>query len=120
MATGIFCTVADVEKYAGANASATSKAEAYVDVYTTCAESEINATVRYNFSDVYAALNDDVKGILRLAACCHVAINVILYDLSGFTSRIEGEDMINVHRDTYLRCIKVLKDKKQEDFIVNA
>jgi len=39
MATGIFCTVAQVEMKAGANCSATSKAEGYVDVYTAEAES---------------------------------------------------------------------------------
>lgn len=115
--TGIFATTAEVQRKAGANASATSKAEAYVNDYMTQAESEINATCRFNFSDAYSSLNADTKGILKQAASNLAAIYVIQYDMSGYTSRIEAEDMINVLRDGYLRCIAILKDKKTTDFI---
>jgi hypothetical protein len=115
--TGIFATTAEVERKAGANCSTTSKAEAYVNQYMTEAESEINATARFNFSDAYAGLNADTKGLLKQAASNLAAIYVIQYDMSGFTSRIEAEDMINVLRDGYLRCIAILKDKKVSDFI---
>lgn len=115
--TGIFATTAQVGYKAGANASATSKGEAYVNNYMFQAESEINAICRYNFSDNYASLNNDTKGILQQAASNLAAIYVIQYDMSGFTSRIEAEDMINVLRDGFLRCIAILKDKKVTDFI---
>lgn len=117
---GIFCTTAEVERKAGANCSATSKAEAYTNDYVTQAESEINAACRYNFSDNYATLNADVKGILKQAASNLAAIYVIQYDMSGFTSRIEAEDMINVLRDGYLRCISLLRDKKTQTFLNGA
>jgi len=48
------------------------------------------------------------------------AIMVIQYDFSGFTSRIEAEDMINVLRDAALRGMSILRDKKQQDFIDGA
>lgn len=115
--TGIFATTAEVQRKAGSGASATSKAEAYVNDYMTQAESEINATVRYNFSDNYASLNVDTKGILKQAASNLAAIYVIVYDMSGYNSRIDAEDLINVLRDSYLRCIKLLQDKKTTDFI---
>ncbi len=117
MATGIFCTVAEVERKAGANASATSKAEGYVDDYTTQAESLINSICRFNFSDAYSTLNVDVKGILKEVASNIAAIYVIQYDMSGYTSRIEAEDMINVLRDAALRGLSILRDKKPQDFI---
>jgi len=117
MATGIFCTLAEVQYKAGAGASAVSKAEAYVDNYTTQVESQINATCRYNFSDNYTTLNADTKGILKEAASDLAAIYVIIYDMSGYTSRIEAEDMINVLRDAALRCLDLLKEKKHTDFI---
>lgn len=120
MATGIFCTIAEVERKAGANCSAVSKAEAYVDDYTTQAESVINTMCRYNFSDNYAALNADVKGILKEVASDLAAMYVIQYDMSGFTSRIEAEDMINILRDAALRGLSILRDKKQQDFINDA
>lgn len=118
--TGIFATTAEVERKAGANASATSKAEAYVNDYMTQVESEINAAVRFNFSDEFAGLNVDVKGILKEAASNLAAIYVISYDMSGFTSRIEAEDMINVLRDAALKDISILRDKKTQDFMKGA
>lgn len=115
--TGIFASTSDVEKKCGANASATSKAEAYCNKYLFQVESQINADCRYNFSDNYAALNDDTKGILQEIATNLAAIYTIQYDMSGYSSRIEAEDMINILRDAALRNIKLLKDKKVTDFI---
>lgn len=118
--TGIFATTAEVARRAGTKVSATSIAEAYVNDYMTQAESEINTITRFNWSDAYAGLNADTKGILKLAASSHAANSAILWDMSGFTSRVEAEDMINVNRDTYLRCIAILRDKKAKEFIEKA
>lgn len=118
--TGIFCTTAEVLRKAGANASATSTAEAYTNDYVTQAESLINAVCRYNFSDAYAGLNADVKGLLKEVASNIAAIYCIQYDMSGFTSRTEAEDMINVLRDAALRGLSLLRDKKVQDFINGA
>jgi len=115
--TGIFATTAEVMRKAGANASTTSNAEAYINQFMTEAESYINMEARFNFSDAYSGLNADTKGVLKDAASCLAAIMVIQYDLSGFTSRIEAEDMINVLRDRALTIIKSLKDKKKSDFV---
>lgn len=115
--TGIFATTAEVQYKAGANASATSKAEAYINSYMTQVEAQINSTCRYNFSDTYSSLNVDTKGILKEIASNLAAIYVISYDMSGFTSRIEAEDMINILRDAALRGLKILRDKKSVDFI---
>ena len=118
--TGIFATTAEVERKAGANASSVSKAEAYVNQYLTEAESEINVLTRFNWSDAYAGLDVDVKGILKNVASNLAAIMVIQYDFSGFTSRTEAEDMINVLRDSALRGMSILRDKKQETFMRGA
>lgn len=118
--SGIFCSTAEVERKAGANCSAVSKAEVYTNDYVTQVESTINSLVRYNFSDNYASLNVDVRGILKEVASNLAAIYVIIYDMSGFTSRIEAEDMINVLRDAALRGLSLLRDKKQTDFIQGA
>lgn len=118
--TGIFATTAEVERKAGAGASATSKAEAYVNDYMTQVESLINSVCRFNFSDAYAALNADVKGILKEVASDLAAIYVIQYDMSGYTSRVEAEDMVNILRDAALRGLSLLRDKKVQDFINGA
>ena len=76
--------------------------------------------MQIQFSDAYAALNVDVKGILKEVASDIAAIYVIQYDMSGFTSRIEAEDMINILRDAALRGLSILRDKKVQDFINGA
>jgi len=118
--TGIFATTEEVQRKAGENASATSNTEAYINDYMTQVESEINALCRYNFSDNYSTLNVDTKNILKEAASNLAAIYVIQFDLSGFNSRIEAEDMINVLRDGALRAMSILRDKKVQDFIINS
>ena len=115
--TGIFATTLEVQRKAGANASGTSNVEAYINDYMTQAESLINATCRFNFSDNYSSLNADVKGLLKEAASNIAAIYVIQYDMSGFTSRVEAEDMINVLRDAALRALSLLRDKKTAAFL---
>lgn len=118
--TGIFCTTAEVQRKAGSGASATAIAETFTNDFVSQAESEINAICRYNFSDAYAGLDADVKGILKQAASNLAAIYCIAYDMSGFSSRIEAEDLINILRDGYLRCVSLLRDKKAQDFINGA
>lgn len=118
--TGIFATTVEVQRKAGANASTTSNVEAYINDYMTQTESLINAVCRYNFSDNYATLNADVKGLLKEAASNIAAIYVIQYDMSGFSSRVEAEDMINILRDAALRALSLLRDKKVQDFINGA
>lgn len=118
--TGIFATTAEVGYKAGANASATSNTEAYINSYMAQAESLINCMCRYNFSDNYDSLNADVKEILKEVASNLAAIYVIQYDMSGFTSRTEAEDMINILRDAALRGISILRDDKVQRFINDA
>lgn len=118
--TGIFATTAEVERKVGANASTVSKAEAYVNQYMTEVESQINVLANFNFSDAYSGLNVDVKGILKEVASNLAAIYVIQYDMSGFTSRGEAEDMISVLRDGALRGLSLLKNKNKQDFINGA
>ena len=86
----------------------------------TQAEALINTVTRFNWSDAYAGLNTDTKGILKEVASNIAAIYVIQYDMSGYTSRIEAEDMINVLRDAALRGLSLLRDKKAKEFIDNA
>jgi hypothetical protein len=118
--TGIFATTAEVQRKAGANASATSNTEAYINDYMTQAESIINSTCRYNFSDNYSTLNADTKNILKQVASDLAAIYVISYDMSGFVTRTEAENMINILRDSALRGLSILRDKKTQEFILQS
>jgi len=118
---GIYTKNADIQARAGLNANATSKAVAATDVYVLNVESLINCLTRYNWSDAFTAgLNADVGGILTEASACLCAIYVIQWDMDGFTTRIEAEDMINILRDKALFAISILRDKKVQKFIQEA
>jgi len=117
---GVFCTVNDVQYKAGSGANIIAKGDTCVNNFILQSESFINVMCRYNFSDVYNSLNTDVKGLLNNIASSLAAIYVINYDMSGYASRLEAEDKINVLRDDALRDIQLLKDKKVQDFIKGA
>ena len=118
---GIYTKSADITARAGTNANATSVAVAATDVYVLNVESLINSLTRFNWSDAFTAgLNADVGGILTEASACLCAIYVIQWDMSGFTSRVEAEDMINILRDKALFAISILRDKKVQKFIQEA
>lgn len=114
---GIFATTVEVQRKVGAGASATSNVEAFINDFMTQVESQINVVCRFNFSDNYSTLNVDTKGILKEISSNLAAIYVIQYDLSGYTSRIEAEDMINILRDAALKGLSLLRDKKAIEFI---
>lgn len=115
--TGIFCTTAEVLRKAGANASSVSTAEAYTNDFVAQAESYINVACGYNFSDDYTSLNEDIRDILKECASSLAAIYCINYDMSGFTSRLEAQTMLDVLNDRVGACISLLKEKNKQDFI---
>jgi hypothetical protein len=117
--TGIFATSDEILVKAGENYD-TSITEARINALCLQVESLINVVCRYNFSDAYAGLNADVKGLLSEAASNLVAIYIISFNMAGFTSRTEAEDMINILRDGALRALSLLKDKKAQDFMTGA
>ena len=116
----VFGTTAEVSRKAGANASATSNVEAYINDFITQAEAMINTATRFNWSDAYSGLNVDVKGILKLAASAKAAMMVINLDMSGFTSRLEAETMLDVLKDDFLEAVSILRDIKKRDFMEKA
>ena len=118
--TGIFATTAEIQYKAGANCSATSKAEAYTNSFISQAESYINVASNYNWSDSYSTLNADVRGILKEAGSSLAAIYVIQYDMSGFTSRQEALIMVNILWARVNECIKLLEKEGLRDFLGNA
>ena len=116
MDTGIFATTAEVSRKAGANASATSNVEAYINDFITQAESEINVATGFNWSDAYAGLNVDVKGILKRAASCLAATDVINFDPDAI-GRSTAEFMVDKLRDDYLRSLSILRQVLKRDFV---
>ena len=116
---GIFATTAEVQRKVGVNVSSVSNTEAFINQYMTEAESWINAKTGVNYSDTFTSLNVDKKGLLKMAASCMAAVDVISYDTSGIPAR-EAETRIDVLTDKYQKAISMLKQKKASDFVSAA
>jgi len=115
-----FATTTEVQRKSGAHASIVSNTATYIDDYLEQAESLINAQTRTNWTDLYAGLNADVKGILKMAASAWAAMKVINYDMSGYSSRVEAETMLDVLRDEFVQCMKTLDDANVRQFVEDA
>jgi|TARA_R100000501_G_C2630136_1_gene125242 hypothetical protein len=117
--TGIFATSDEILVKAG-SAYDTAITEARINALCLQVESLINSNCRFNYSDNYAGLNADVKGILSEVESNLVAIYIIQFNFDSYASRTEAEDMINVLRDGALRGLSLLKDKKVQVFLNDA
>lgn len=115
--TGIFATNSEVMYRAGKNVSLSGAEEAKVNDIAAQSESIINVATRRNWSDDYSAANADVKRILSACSAAYIAMHMIQMDMSGYTTRIEAEDMINIQRDDFLRNLNILIEQKAEDFM---
>tara|TARA_Y100000310_G_C20588624_1_gene766760 strand:+ start:516 stop:881 length:366 start_codon:yes stop_codon:yes gene_type:complete len=118
--TGIFATSDEILVKAGENVDLTGATEARINKLCLQVEALINVTCRYNFSTAYTGLDSAVQGILSEVESNLVGIYLIQFNMDGYTSRTEAEDMINVLRDGALRGLALLRDKKQQDFMNGA
>ena len=113
-------TDAEIKAKVGANVS-TDVTEAMYDAWVLQAENFTNVFARQNFSDaITAGLNADVKAMFSDIVSSMVAIQAIMYDMSGYTNIDEAQSMINILRDSYQRNFSILRDKKMQKFITEA
>ena len=116
---GNFIISGAVVRKAGANV-ATTIPELAFDEWISGAEAYINVATGKNWSDVYTTLNADVKHILSDTAANLAGANAVTYDMSGYTSRIEAEDIINVLLFRANQNIKILKEMGSKKFMSEA
>jgi hypothetical protein len=117
---GTLCTNSNVKYYAGANASATSYAEAYTNVYIKEAEGFVCASSRYDWVTNYASVSAIGKEVLRKATAAYAAIMVINYDMSGFTSRLEAQTMLDILWSMVVEAVNLLRDENFRNFVLSG
>ena len=123
---GLFATLAECTGKAGANYNSTAVDEAAINGFCLQAENLINCISRYDWSSHFTApattttLSANVWHFLGEIESNLVGMYMIQHDMSGYTSRTEAEDMINVLRDAALRGLSILRDKKAQDFMTGV
>lgn len=117
--TGKFATSDEILVKAGEFYD-TSITEARINDLCLQAESFINVSTRYNWTDAWDAgtLSTDTKYILSMLESDIVAMYIISFNMAGYTSRAEAQTMLNVLTDKIRQCIELLKDDKNKTFLL--
>ena len=116
----VIVTADEVTIMLGENVDATGNTTANKEALELMAISYLSDLMRYNIADNYAALNVDAKKIFSEYCARFIAVACIAYNMAGFTSRIEAEDMLNVHIMRMNKIEKLLVDQKTITYIKGA
>lgn len=118
--TGTLCSEAEIAAYAGENVDATGATEANRNNWVAQAESYLCVLSRKNWIDAYSGLNVDVKRILSEYCSRFVAAAEITFNMAGYTSRLEAENMLNIHFLRMAQIEAILGDQKAVTYMLGA
>jgi len=107
------CLSTDVVIKAGTNAP-TLPTDADYDTIIEEAEDFLIAVTKSDLVTNWATIS---SGILSEYCARSGAIQVITYNMSGYTSRVEAEDMINVHLFRMGQIVTLLENSDVQDFL---
>ena len=96
-ATSVLSTDDEMNAMAGENVDTTGWTDANKTAWGIQAEAFLVAAARYDFVTNVAGLGAKTKAILSEYVARYTGMSGILFNMNAFTSRIEAEDMINVH-----------------------
>lgn len=107
------CTSQAIVTKAGVNVNAKASVSGMIlEQFSDEAEATTSAMSRYDWVTNFATANANTKLILSDVASSLGAINLINYDMSGYTSRSEAETMLDVLRDNAMRGLSLIRDQK--------
>ncbi len=108
------CISGQAIRKAGLNAnSAITLSGAAMDKWSDESEGFINSETRRDWITNPASAN--FSGALADIASSHIANKIINYDMSGYTSRIEAQTMLDVNADIVRKGIAFLKLKEHQE-----
>lgn len=95
--TGVLCTLSGIKVMAGENVDATGMDETFYNLLIGYAEQYLSLIGKYDFVANVSTLTTLGKEVLAEYCGRSVALSLIAYNMDSYTSRIEAEDMINIH-----------------------
>ena len=111
-----FCTSEAIVYKAGANVSSSAAASAaLLQSYYDWAEGLVVAETRRDWVKNKSSVASGALLALGHAISDLAAMKLINYDMSGYTSRLEAQTMLDVLKDNSNRVIGVLKDFKSNE-----
>ncbi|MDA1338534.1 MAG: hypothetical protein O2871_04170 [bacterium] len=110
-------TVAEMQFMAGENRDATGDVDANHIFLQDYAEAYLSGLLKFNLSTGFSALTAGIKVIITEWAARFAGMELIRFNMAGYTSRVEAEDMINIHTYRMRQIEKLLEDASIQDFI---
>lgn len=95
--TGTITTEAEIALMSGENVDATGATEANNNLLVAQAEGFLSALIQDDVVAGYATYDSTTKKLLNEYGARYTAASLILYNMAGYTSRVEAEDMVNMH-----------------------
>ena len=99
---------------AGVNADFTATMQDLIGVYT---EAFLCSLVQYDIVTNWASLNAIYKLLFSEYACRAIAVEAIKYDMSGYTTRQEAEDILDIHIYKMNEIKLLLENADVQDFM---
>lgn len=93
--------------------SSTSEYEGWIEE----AEGFLSNLTKFDLITNWTSLNTVYKLIFTEYCSRYAAVEAIKYDMSGYTSRVEAEDLINVNIFRMNEIIKLLDNSDVQDFM---
>ena len=95
--SAVIVTVAEMQFMAGENVDATGNIEANHEMLQDQAMGYLSGFIQDDVSAGFAGYDSVTKLMLTEWAARYAGMQLILYNMAGYTSRIEAEDMVNIH-----------------------
>lgn len=114
---GVIVTVAEMTLMCGENVDATGYVEANQNIVALHAESYLSSIMHFNLTTGFAGLNAAVKSIVSEWAARYAAITFIAFNMAGFTTRQEAEDMIDIHAWRMAKIEELLRQPSNVTYI---
>jgi len=85
--------------------------EGIIDRYITNAEKIICAETKREWISEYSDVEAEIKGELESCTAAKAARDIIMFDMSGFSTSAQAITMLNVNETEFQRTLKALKDQ---------
>lgn len=115
--TGTIVAEAEMIFMAGELVDATGNTEAVHNYLAYYAEAYLSNLVKYDIVANWASLTANYKRLFTEYAARLAGCDLIKYNMAGYTSRIEAEDMINYHVYRMEAIQKILEKADIQDFL---
>lgn len=113
-------TYDDILTKIGAGANATASGQDFVRNYARNALATLNCRTTHNWTDEASTLSEDTKYFLTEIISSMAAIDVVNYDVTGYESRLEAQQIIDNLREIVEKYTEELKDTNVQTTLING